>query len=118
MQEPVPTKEAHRGGHARRVSASSRKSPKKAGRAKKAHSGASSAKPAKQTAVARRGSKTAKVVQLLKRPGGATGPDLMKATGWQAHSVRGFISGVLSRRMGLKVNSERDNGQRRYSLKA
>jgi hypothetical protein len=42
----------------------------------------------------------------------------MKATGWQAHSVRGFISGVLGRKMGLKVTSKVDNGERRrYSLK-
>ncbi len=117
-KEPVPAKKPRVGKHARHVAPSKGKRPKGATRVKKAHGGAGSAKPAKKAAVARRGSKTAKVVQLLKRPGGATGPDLMKATGWQAHSVRGFISGVLGRRMGLKVNSEVDSGQRRYSLKA
>jgi hypothetical protein len=41
----------------------------------------------------------------------------MTATGWQAHSVRGFISGVLGKRMGLIVTStKREDGKRAYSL--
>ena len=41
----------------------------------------------------------------------------MKATGWQAHSVRGFISGTLGTKMGLRVNSERrEDGERLYTL--
>ena len=41
----------------------------------------------------------------------------MVATGWQAHSVRGFISGVLSKRMGLTVESvKRQDGKRAYSV--
>ncbi len=41
----------------------------------------------------------------------------MKATGWQAHSVRGFISGALGKKMGLTVNSERPaDGERVYTL--
>ena len=43
--------------------------------------------------------------------------DSMKATGWQAHSVRGFISGTLGTKMGLRVNSERrEDGERLYTL--
>ena len=38
-------------------------------------------------------SETAKILALLKRPGGASLPQLQKTTGWQAHSVRGFLSG-------------------------
>jgi hypothetical protein len=83
----------------------------------KARTGANSAKSPQKGTRARQGSKTAKFVDLLKRAGGATGADLMKATGWQAHSVRGFISGMLGRKMGLKVISRVDNGERRYSLK-
>ena len=41
----------------------------------------------------------------------------MKATGWQAHSVRGFISGALGKKMGLKVDSvRREDGERVYSI--
>src|SRR5229473_6648554 len=61
------------------------------------------AKPAaraKKTATPQRGSKTAKILALLKRPGGASLQQLQKATGWQAHSVRGFLSGTLARRFG------------------
>jgi hypothetical protein len=56
-------------------------------------------------------------LDLLRRDGGATLEDIMNATGWQAHSVRGFISGVLSQRMGLTVTStKREDGKRAYSL--
>jgi hypothetical protein len=42
----------------------------------------------------------------------------MKATGWQAHSVRGFISGTLGKKMGRTVESTKlENGERAYSLK-
>ena len=77
------------------------------------------AKLVKQAAVARRGSKTAKVLDLLKRPGGASLKQLMKATGWQPHSVRGFLSGTLKKKMGLKLESSRREGEERaYRLPA
>ena len=113
----VPAKKPRVAARARHVPPSKSKTPKTATRGKKANKSARSAKPAKKATNARRGSKADKVIQLLKRPGGATGADLMKATGWQAHSVRGFISGVLGRRMGLKIRSEVNEGQRRYSLR-
>ena len=54
---------------------------------------------------------------LLQRKGGATLAQIMKATGWQAYSVRGFISGALGKKMGLKVNSvRREDGERVYSI--
>jgi uncharacterized protein DUF3489 len=65
-----------------------------------------------------RGTKTAKLLALLKRPCGATAKDLMKATDWQAHSVRGFLSGTLEKKMGLAVEStRRENGERQYKIK-
>jgi hypothetical protein len=68
-------------------------------------------------AVARDGSKKAEVLGLLQRKGGATLSQIMKATGWQAHSVRGFISGALGKKMGLTVNSvRREDGERVYSI--
>ena len=61
--------------------------------------------------------KTATVLDLLRREGGATLDDIMSATGWQVHSVRGFISGVLGKRMGLTVESaKREDGKRTYSV--
>lgn len=82
------------------------------------------ARPAKtqvrsaKSAQARRGSKKAKLLALLKRPGGASLEQLIKATGWQAHSVRGFLSGELNRRMGLRVLSSKPEGKRIYRLSA
>jgi hypothetical protein len=65
----------------------------------------------------RHGSKTAKVLALLKRPGGASLQQLQKATGWQAHSVRGFLSGTLKKKMGLRLDSAKlQDGQRTYRV--
>jgi len=66
---------------------------------------------------AREGSKKAAILALLRQPNGATLKDLMAATGWQAHSVRGFISGAIVKKMGLKVESQkRADGERAYAL--
>ena len=65
----------------------------------------------------RQGTKTAKVLEMVKRPGGATLKQIRKATGWQTHSVRGFLSGTLGKQMGLKIeSSKRNDGARVYSL--
>ena len=67
---------------------------------------------------ARGGSKTARILDLLKRPGGVTSKELMKATGWQPHSVRGFLSGTLRKKMRLAVVSTKgEEGERSYSIK-
>jgi hypothetical protein len=70
-----------------------------------------------KTAVLRPGSKGAKVLELIGRPKGAGLHELVKATGWQSHSIRGFISGTLGTKMGLKVSSaKREDGERTYSM--
>jgi len=75
------------------------------------------AKGGDKPAAARDGSKKAEVLGLLQRKGGATLAQIMKATGWQAHSVRGFISGALGKKMGLTVDSvRREDGERVYSI--
>jgi hypothetical protein len=71
----------------------------------------------KKEAKTQAGSKKAKVLTLLGRKEGATLAQLMKATGWQAHSVRGFLSGALGKKMRLKVESTKsDAGDRVYRL--
>jgi hypothetical protein len=76
-------------------------------------------KARQKTSSARAGTKTSKLLELLKRPGGATLNKLMKTTGWQSHSVRGFLSGTVAKKMGLKVTSDKgENGERTYSVKA
>jgi len=61
--------------------------------------------------------KTTQMIELLKRPDGATLQELTSASGWQSHSVRGFLSAALGKRMGLKVNSKKgDDGQRVYRI--
>ncbi len=65
---------------------------------------------------ARKGSKTDQVLALLQGPSGASLQAIMKATGWQAHSVRGFISGHLGKKLGLRVKSVKRDGERVYSV--
>ena len=118
-EQPKPAKKPRSAASKAHVVPSQAKSGKKATPAKQAHTGTKSAQSSmKKTTVARQGSKTAKVLDLLKRSGGATLKELMKATGWQAHSVRGFLSGALGKKMGLTVTSTKaEDGQRRYSVK-
>jgi Protein of unknown function (DUF3489) len=62
-------------------------------------------------------SKTAKVLAMLRRTEGATLQQIMSVTGWQAHSVRGFVSGTLGKKLHLTVVSAKgEDGQRRYSV--
>jgi hypothetical protein len=89
--------------------------PKKAKATKEAKpkDGAPSAQAAAKAP--RDGSKKAIVLDLLKRAEGATLKEIMSATAWEAHSVRGFISGSLGKKMGLKIESEkRADGVRAY----
>ena len=67
---------------------------------------------------ARDGSKKADIIRLLERAKGATLQELVGATGWQAHSVRGFISGTLGKRLKMKIDSFRtEKGDRTYRVK-
>jgi hypothetical protein len=62
-------------------------------------------------------SKKAIVLDLLRRPKGATMAEIAQATGWQNHSIRGFISGNLTKKMGLTVESAKnDSGERTYRI--
>lgn len=67
------------------------------------------AKPVEKTAL----NKQDKLVALLSRPEGATIADLTAATGWQAHSVRGAMSGALKKKLKLTILSEKAEGKER-----
>ena len=77
--------------------------------------------PAKKTtddrkANGERSSKQARVVAMLRSPTGTTIPAVMKATGWQQHSVRGFFAGVVQKKLRLKLDSKKIDGDRIYRI--
>jgi len=115
VEGPKAAKKAARSPRRAPVAPKKANSGKKATAAKKAPKGAKKAKGAKPEA--RQGSKTAKVLDLLRRHGGVTAKELIKATGWQPHSLRGFLSGTVGKKMGLTVQSaKREDGERVYSI--
>jgi len=61
--------------------------------------------------------KTARIIGLLREPSGATLRALMDFTGWQSHSVRGFLSRQLAKKRGLRVKSFTRNGERVYKIR-
>jgi hypothetical protein len=62
------------------------------------------------------GSKQSVVIAMLRSPSGATVAAMMAATGWQQHSVRGFLAGVVRRKLKLKLRSMKTDGQRVYRI--
>jgi hypothetical protein len=89
-----------------RKAAKKAKPPKKAGRAKKMAS-----KPVTDGT-----NKKAEVIAMMKRAKGATLPEIMKATGWQPHTVRGFVS-ILGSKGGEKIESSKNAaGERTYKI--
>jgi hypothetical protein len=117
-KKPKPNKKARVAPRRAPVAPAKTKPARKATSAKRAPQGRTKADAAKAT-LARKGSKTSTILDLLKRPGGATSKQLMKATGWLPHSVRGFLSGTVRKKMGLIVTSAKnDGGERTYSVKA
>jgi Protein of unknown function (DUF3489) len=56
------------------------------------------------------------VLGLLRRPQGATIAAIREATGWQRHSVRGFLAGVVRKRLKLKLGSDKVDGNRVYKI--
>ena len=123
-KEPKATRKARVAPRRARVAPAKGKAGKKASPAKKAPKGATKAKGVKKGAKAKkpasaRATKTSTILELLQRPGGVTAKELMKATGWLPHSVRGFISGTVGKKMGLIVTSVKgEEGERSYSVKA
>jgi hypothetical protein len=65
----------------------------------------------------RPGTKLAAIIDVMRNPGGATIAQMMASTGWQAHTVRGAISGMVRKRLGYAVVTEKGtDGQRAYRI--
>ena len=87
---------------------------KRRGRPRKAAPMAADVAPAPKT---RDGTKQAQVVAMLRRPKGATIAQIVAATEWQVHTVRGFFAGALKKKLGLTVTSEKvEGGERVYRI--
>jgi hypothetical protein len=97
------------------------KSAKKQSPAKSASS-APAAKPSKRTASDAKpknsnpDSKQSRIIAMLQSPAGATIAAMMQVTGWQQHSVRGFLAGVVRKRLKLKLESKKVDGNRVYQI--
>jgi len=74
------------------------------------------ASPSEQPVVARTDTKAARVIALLKLPAGATLNAIMALTGWQSHSVRGFITAHVRKKMNYRVQSFKRGGERVYRI--
>jgi hypothetical protein len=61
-------------------------------------------------------SKKARVLALLRAPNGATITSIMRATGWQPHTVRGFLTAVVRKKLGLTLESTKTKSERVYRI--
>jgi len=75
------------------------------------------AKPASSRSAARPNTKHARIIAMLRMPTGTTIAAIMTATDWQQHSVRGFLAGVVRKRLGLDLVSEQTDKGRVYHIR-
>jgi hypothetical protein len=110
MKKLIPNEKRHSRSHGRQEAESGQRGSRCA---------TSRRRCARPDQAGRDGSKTAKILDLLQRPGGTTLKELMKATGWLPHSLRGFLSGAVRKKMGLTVTSAKgEEEERTYSVEA
>jgi Protein of unknown function (DUF3489) len=98
-------------------------SKRKPARARKAQSTSTIRSKAARSGTAghhqtRANSKQARVLALLRGPNGATIATVMRTTGWQPHTVRGFLATVVRKKLGLRLESEKSDGERVYRIVA
>ena len=98
-------------------------SKRKGARTRKARSSSKVRSEAGRSRIARHqqtraNSKQARVLGLLSRPSGATIATVMRTTGWQPHTVRGFFAAVVRKKLALKLESEKTDGERVYRIVA
>ena len=80
---------------------------------------ATEAEPAPKPRTPREGTKQAKLIAMLRAPEGATIEEIMAATNWASHTIRGAMAGALKKKLGLEVTSEKVEGRGRiYRLPA
>lgn len=77
-----------------------------------------SARKPKTVKPAARQTKQSRMIEMLRRPQGATIEQMAETLGWQAHTVRGTLSGALKKRLGLAVTSTKEERGRVYRLAA
>jgi hypothetical protein len=73
--------------------------------------------PASSRPTARAGTKHARVIAMLSKPAGATIAAIMAVTDWQQHSVRGFLAGVVRKKLGLNLVSDQTDKGRVYRIR-
>ena len=80
---------------------------------------ATGAEPALKPRTPREGTKQAKLIAMLRAPEGATIEEIMAATNWASHTIRGAMAGALKKKLGLTITSEKVEGRGRiYRLPA
>ena len=74
---------------------------------------ATEAEPAPKPRTLREGTKQAKLIAMLRAPEGATIEEIMAATNWASHTIRGAMAGALKKKFGLTITSEKVDGRGR-----